>query len=478
MRERTLLTLIMFMLVGALFLRVAQPPSVPEGAAAALEHSAFRETRRLLREHFVDEQFDLKDRKLLYGAISGFVSAVGDRYTGFLEPNRYKDLTADTKGQFEGLGVEITQAPTHGLYVVIVMRNSPAQKAGMRDGDRILTVDGKDSSQWRPEEAKERLRGPAGSAVRLKVQNIADEKTREITVTRGPVSTPSVYAAKLLRPPETPAAPLIGYVGLSHFQETSAAEVREALRDLTNQGAAGIILDLRRNPGGLLPAAVQIADIFLHSGVIVETRGRGRKETFSAEAAAADCTLPLALLVDKTSASASEVVAGALQDHGRAVLVGARTWGKFSVQVVHTLDVGGEKAALKITAARYYTPKGRCLDGSQNDEAPGLEPEHPVALTAHEQQALSAEFHVLHLVAFSGHPREKIIALLRDAGNVLPPDEDDLEADEEREEISPPAKQTEAQDSQPPPPTVEPYLDRQLRKALDVLQPMIEKGSF
>ncbi len=296
---------------------------------------------------------DVDERKLVYGAVKGMMRTL-DPHSDFMTPEEFADMRADTDGEFGGIGIEIND---DGGVIVIVepIPGSPAERAGLQAGDRIVAIDGV-AIKGRPGgETSARLRGRPGTSVKLSIERKGWESPHVMTLGRELIHVQAVES-RLLEPG-------IGYVRIKQFQERTDEEVLAALVKLradSGGNLTGLVLDLRGNPGGLLDQAVKIADLFLDDGVIVSTVGRGGKkleEELAHEAGTWD-SFPMVALVNGGSASASEIVAGALQDHGRALVIGTQTFGKGSVQSVYELADG---SGLKLTVARYFTPSGRSI---------------------------------------------------------------------------------------------------------------------
>jgi carboxyl-terminal processing protease len=301
--------------------------------------------------------------ELIYGAIDGMVSTL-DPHSTFMNPEEYRILTSDTQGQFGGIGVEI-DVRDGWLTIHGVFEGGPADRAGMRPGDRFLTIAGRRARDMPVSDAVQVMRGEPGTSVEVTVRREGEEEAIALTLTREIIHVEAVEARIL---PDR-----IVHLQLKAFQGTTTDEMRRALdaaveRTARNGGVRGVLLDMRRNPGGLLDEAVRVSDEFLESGVIVSTRGRGGTLLSEARAHRAGTrpNWPMVELVDNFTASAAEIVAGALRDHGRAIVVGSRTWGKGSVQNVIELPDG---SALKLTVARYYTPSGRSI------QAEGIAPD-------------------------------------------------------------------------------------------------------
>lgn len=293
--------------------------------------------------------------ELVYGAIRGMVNAL-DPHSAFLSPEEFRILASDTQGRFGGVGVEI-DVRDGWLTVHGVFEGGPADRAGLLPGDRFLKIEGRNARDMPMEQAIRRMRGEPGTEVRVSVRRASAEASVDLTLTREVIRVEAVDARVL---PDR-----FVHLRLRAFQETTTQELRQALdlaveRTAARGGIRGLVLDLRRNPGGLLDEAIRVADEFLEHGAIVSTRGRGGQRLTEAVAhrSATRPGWPMVVLVDAYSASAAEIVAGALQDHRRALVVGARTWGKGSVQNIVQLPDG---SALKLTVARYYTPAGRSI---------------------------------------------------------------------------------------------------------------------
>jgi len=286
-----------------------------------------------------------------------------DPHSAYLTPELYKELQVDTKGSFGGLGIEIT-IRDEMLTIIAPIEDTPAFKAGVKPGDQIIKINGELTKGMSLMKAVSMMRGPKGSAVALTLRREDLPEPFDVSIMREIIRVKSVKDAKLYENK-------YGYVRVAQFQEGTSRELTEALHRLDQQAGGhieGEILDLRHNPGGLLNEAVKVSDLFLDAGLIVYTEGRGenQKQRFLAHNEGTEPNRPMVVLVDEGSASASEIVAGALQDHKRAVIVGTTTFGKGSVQTILPLD---HESALRLTTARYYTPAGRSI------QAKGIEPD-------------------------------------------------------------------------------------------------------
>lgn len=300
-------------------------------------------------------------KKLVYGAIKGMLETL-DPHSAFLDPDIYKELQVETKGSFGGLGIEIT-IRDGVLTIVSPIEDTPAFRAGLKAGDRILKIDGQPTKEMSLFEAVKRMRGKKGTEVVLTVVREGALEPMEVKLVRDIIKIRSVKS-KLIEN-------AYGYIRITQFQEDTSDELKKALKDLEAQAPTdlkGLVLDLRNNPGGLLDQAVQVADEFLESGKIVYTDGRidSQKMEFFAHPQKHKHPYSMIVLVNGGSASASEIVAGALQDQKRAVLLGTTTFGKGSVQTIIPLEDG---SGLKLTTAQYFTPSGRSI------QAKGIEPD-------------------------------------------------------------------------------------------------------
>ncbi len=327
---------------------------------------------RVVKQAYVDK---VSDHKLMQAATRGLLTDL-DPHSAYLDKDEAEQLDQDTSGAYQGIGVEIMQLPDRTLRVVSPIDGTPATRAGIKAGDVIIAIDGKPIEADNADSASLGLRGPPGSTVKLTVMREGNPAPLIVPVTREVIKIESVRS-RLLEPG-------YGYVRLSIFQVDTAADMQQQIEALAKRNKAplhGLVLDLRSNPGGLLNAAVEAADLFLEDGVIVTTRGRLAYSNAKFTASPGDVLngAPIVVLVDGGTASASEVLAGALHDQHRARIVGSRTFGKGSVQSVLPLDNGD---SIKLTTARYFTPSGKSIQarGIRPDVrlAPSKTQGHPV----------------------------------------------------------------------------------------------------
>jgi carboxyl-terminal processing protease len=358
--------------------------------------------------------------RLIYGAIRGMVEEL-DPHSTFLDPDEYRILANDTEGQFGGIGVEI-DVRDGWLTVHGVNEGTPAERGGVQPGDRFLTIDGWAARDMPVSEAVRRMRGDPGTEVRIRLRRENVEDAVELTLTREVIHVEAVEARVL---PDR-----VVYVRVRTFQETATDELRAALDRAVDEtrsagGVAGVLLDLRGNPGGLLDEAVRMSDEFLEDGVIVSTRGRGGELLDEARARRGGTRppWPMVVLVDHFSASAAEIVAGALQDHHRAIVVGSRTWGKGSVQNIVELPDG---SALKLTIARYYTPDGTSIQAHGIDPDVEVEQLDADTLARLRREGIVVSEAVLehHLTGDREEPREPE-GPARDVARTAPESDDD-----------------------------------------------------
>jgi carboxyl-terminal processing protease len=357
-----ILTLLTFCLPLQLHAEISQE----ERQSTYQQLETFANVLSILQENYVD---DINARKAMEGAISGMLLSL-DPHSSYLKPEDFKELQEETEGSFSGIGIEVT-IEDGILTVVSPIEATPADKAGLKAKDMIIKIDGEPTQNMNPMDAIKKLRGAEGSKVILAIHRKGWEELKDFTLTRATIPLHSVKEAFL--------EPGLAYIRITNFQSQTTKEVQDALQKLQAQHPInGLILDLRNNPGGLLDQAVSITDIFLDGGLVVYTKGRVREQnmTFQAHSNGGKNLFPLVVLVNEGSASASEIVTGAIQDHKRGIIVGTKTFGKGSVQTIIPLPEG---AGLRMTTARYYTPNGRSI------QATGITPDVEVPAAGDEK---------------------------------------------------------------------------------------------
>jgi carboxyl-terminal processing protease len=310
----------------------------------------FTEVLSIVQNQYVDE---VPPKEMIYSAIKGTLRGL-DPHSSFLDPDSYKEMQVETSGSFGGLGIEITLRDDI-LTVVSPIEGTPAYKAGIQSGDRIVKIDGLVTKDMQLSDAVKRMRGKPGTKVTISIVREGFTEPKDFDIVREQIRVHSVRTHDL--------GSGIAYIKLRQFQEQTAHDLEQALDRFTKAGMKALVLDLRNNPGGLLTAAVEVTEKFVDDGkLVVYTEGRVRNQNmrFSAHAKKAYSAVPMVVLVNQGSASASEIVAGALQDYGRAIVVGVQTFGKGSVQTIIPLSDG---SGLRLTTAKYFTPKGRSIHG-------------------------------------------------------------------------------------------------------------------
>jgi len=345
------IVLISLFVGGALFLN-GSDGEVGAGTKDVYKNiEIFTEVLRQIEKSYVEPQ---DPQELIYGAIKGMVHNL-DPHSSFMTKEEYRELMLETKGSFTGIGVEIT-VKDNVLTVVSPIEGTPAYKVGMKAGDKIIKIEDTRTKDMSLMEAVKKIRGPKGTKVNLTIMREGEAKPLEFSITRGVIPLISVRQYFL--------TPEIGYVRVSNFQSKTVEDLSEALEEMEKgREIKGLVLDLRNNPGGLLSQAIEVSDLFLNSGFIVSTKGRISSQDITATAHTdkKSRTYPIIVLVNSGSASAAEIVAGALQDNKRALVLGTRTFGKGSVQTILPLSDG---SGLRLTTARYYTPSGKSIQSS------------------------------------------------------------------------------------------------------------------
>ncbi|WP_461828788.1 S41 family peptidase [Aquifex sp.] len=346
----------------------------------------FTKALNIVEENYV-EPVPLK--KLIYGAIDGMVSSL-DPFSDFFTPEEYKEFLSETEGEFGGVGIEITMEKGRPV-VVAPIEGTPAWKAGLRPGDIIIAINGEDTFNMSLIEVVKKIRGKPGTKVKLTILRKGEGKPIEVEIVRAIIKVPSVKYVNYKG---------IGYIKISQFTHGTAKNLEKAIKELKKQNVKGFIIDLRNDPGGLLSEAVAVGDLFIPKGkLIVYTKGRkGELHRYHAEREPLIEDKPIVVLINKGTASASEIVSGALQDYKLATLVGEKTFGKASVQNLIPLEDG---SAIKLTIAYYYTPKGRLIHKK------GIEPDIKVPM---DEKTWKKLFDTIRKLRFEGHT-EKVILL-------------------------------------------------------------------
>jgi carboxyl-terminal processing protease len=320
------------------------------GGATYEQLRLFTEVLSIVQNQYVDE---VPPKELIYSAIKGTLRGL-DPHSSFLDPESYREMQVETSGSFGGLGIEIT-LKDDVLTVVAPIEGTPAYRAGLHTGDRIIKIDGLVTKDMSLPDAVKRMRGKPGTKVTISVVREGWTEPKDFDITREQIRVQSVRTHDLGNG--------VAYIRLRQFQEQTPSDLDNALDKFAKNGMKSLILDLRNNPGGLLTAAVEVSEKFVEDGkLVVYTEGRVRNQNmrFSAHAKKSFSSMPMVILVNQGSASASEIVAGALQDWGRAMVVGTQTFGKGSVQTIIPLSDG---SGLRLTTAKYFTPKGRSIHG-------------------------------------------------------------------------------------------------------------------
>ena len=399
----------------------------------------FSDVIDMVQKNYVD---NVDSKKLIEDAIQGMVSSL-DPHSSLLTPDALKELQIDTQGEFTGIGIHVTMRDNL-VTVIAPIDGTPAYNAGIKAGDKIIKVDG--TSVDNLTEAVKRMRGPKGTEVTITVIREAEPKPLDFKLIRDVIPIHSVKA--------TVIKPGYGYVWVTHFRENTDDDLEAALQKMekSEKPLKGLILDLRDNPGGVLDQAIRVSDIFLDEGVIMTSKGRLERHTrvYSATKNGTPRTYPMVVLINGGSASASEIVAGALQDAKRALILGSTSFGKGSVQAIENIRDG---YALKLTIARYYTPSGRSI------QAKGVEPDIVVAHQMIEEEVTE---------------KERLFKE-RDLANHLEDDGGDKKAPAEKQKAPEPQKQDSKPSDEPATTPLSPLSaeqlvkDSQVRRALDIL---------
>jgi carboxyl-terminal processing protease len=330
----------------------------------------FWETWNIVHEQYVEQPVD--DQVLMQGAIRGMLDALGDEQTFYMEPELYQSESSSLQGQYEGIGAYVD---TEGDYLMIVspIEGSPAEQAGLLPGDKVIAIDGEDMTGVTPEEARLKVLGPQGTTVTLMVAREGEPEPLKFVITRAEITIRSAEGKMLENE--------VGYIDINTFGELTTRELRDALDNVLAQNPRGIIIDLRNNPGGYLTTAVEVTSEFVEDGVVLyEVYGDGRRDTHRVLGNGRATDIPLVVLINEGSASASEILAGALQDYDRAKLVGVKSYGKGSVQ--NWVPLSNNQGAARVTIAKWLTPNEQAIDNHV-----GLTPDVVVEITQEDFEA-------------------------------------------------------------------------------------------
>lgn len=399
------------------------------------ELATFNNVLSIVEKNYVEP---VDDKKLIEGAIKGMLSSL-DPHSNFLNADTFKEMQVETKGAFGGLGIEITVRDGY-ITVVSPIAGTPAYRVGIQSGDKIVKIEGKSTKNLNLVEAVRLMRGPKGTKITISIFREGMTRPEDYTIVRDVIKIKSIRARLLEEG--------YGYVRVASFQERTEQDLSKALSDFREDGAlSGLVLDLRNNPGGLLDQAVKVSNLFLDGGLIVYTDGRveSQKMRFEATKGSKDVDYPMVVLVNGGSASASEIVAGALQDHKRALILGTKTFGKGSVQTIIPLDGG---SGLRLTTAHYYTPSGHSI------QAKGITPDIIVRPDDYKsrEETKDPEFFILREENLEGHLKN-------------PGDEPESEKKEEEKEAAPRGSPLDPRAAYGDPET-----DIQLGRALELLK--------
>lgn len=405
----------------------------------------FTRVMEIVNDKYVE---DVDRQELIYGALKGMMKALDD-YSQFMEPRVYTEMKVETKGEFGGVGIEITLRG--GILTIISpIEGTPGSRAGLHAGDKIVKIEGESTKDITLFGAVKELRGKPGTEVNITIMRPGEKEFLDFTIVRDIIKIESVKEVKMLDDE-------IGYVRLVQFQENTVEEFEEALEELEEAEIKALVLDLRWNPGGLLTSAIGIADLFLDKGLlIVETRGRDKKLEMQARATRRQflAGVPMAILINKGSASGSEIVAGALRDNYRAVLIGTTSFGKGSVQSVLPLSREDDGPGIRITTGRYYTASQRVIQDN------GIEPDVKVEMSIEEmKEFFKKKYRELEEI-------EEEESELEEVGDSLEDSETELLGDEDGEDII--EEDSEEEDTHDP----------QLRTAIDILKGILIQKHF
>lgn len=370
-KNTALIAGVILLVIASFMVGRSSQATVNQTDVTSTDYSLLWRTLQLVKEKYVDRPVD--EKKMMYGSVKGLVESLGDAHSAFLDPDENKRFHSDLEGNFDGIGAEIAVREGN-LTIVAPLDNSPAERAGIRPLDLIVKIDGEDSLDMSVEEAVTKIRGPKGSQVKLTVLHKGENDTVEITITRESIKIESVKSEI-----KTVNGKKVVYLNLTRFGPDAKQAFANAVNQNVNQGIAGIILDMRSNPGGLLDAAIDISSFWLKQDQVAlkEVDANRNESLYFSRGPGQLANIKTVVLINEGSASASEIVAGALQDHKLATLVGAKSFGKGSVQDLIDLPGGG---ALKITIAKWLTPNGKSIDKQ------GIEPDVKVEMKAEDYE--------------------------------------------------------------------------------------------
>jgi len=350
MKRKVWVGLVLTLMMGtAVIARAETDRFIDDSKELFKEIQLFADAITLIGSDYI-ESVQVKD--LVYGAIRGMMKTLGG-YNQFLDPESFEDMTAETKGEFGGIGISVGIEDSM-LTVITTLEETPAFSAGIKAGDKIVKIEDEITRDMAFDEAIKKLRGRVGTKVKLTVVREGTGKILEFTITRAIIKLQSVKDEKIIEGD-------IGYIKISEFQEKTVADLDKAICELRKKGMRNLILDIRNNPGGLLDSAIEVSNLFLSKGLLIvyiEGRAPVKRVDFKSEKESKYGDIRLAVIVDKTSASAAEIFAGAMKDNGRGLIIGERTFGKGSVQTVIPLE---DRSALRLTTAAYFTPRGENL---------------------------------------------------------------------------------------------------------------------
>jgi len=376
-KKKYILTIILVFLVTAfLTLTVGNVLLIEMGQRVVLSEETYKEMRGMYEKYAKQESvmkiaeqdflYEADEKKMLEGALEGTLKALGDPYTQFMTKEEFSALMQDTEGTYEGIGVYITASDDNKILIVSPIEDTPAEKAGLKTGDKIIRINGTEYSADQIDQAVSIMKGGPGTSVTLTIQREKEDGTRDISdvnVNREKIKIKTIKPSML--------EDNIGYIRITTFDKQTADDFKTAYNDLKKQGMKGLVIDLRYNPGGIIDSTVAISDIFMGEGVVTYTKTKsGEIEYYKSKASAED--IPIVLLINEGSASASEIMAGALKDTGRATLIGTKSFGKGIVQRVQRFGNDGE--GIKMTVSEYFTPNGINIHGI------GIEPDINIAL--------------------------------------------------------------------------------------------------